>query len=162
MFTARLVGSLAACTAVVACSPRHAPPGLQSPGATLLGRWEYMAPARAPAGAPTLGAGILVTLEFDSATGRVAYGRVTRWLSGDVTISPDAFGPVKGTVADGEIELLIPLTRPGASPITVLTSRTAADTLAIRQAQRGNESGPFASGPGALFVRTRRAATAKP
>ncbi len=145
---------------------RAAPPAAQAsgsrPAAQLLGRWAYVAPPRPiPSGRPTLNAGLQVTLELDSAAGRTAHGRVGRWFAGDMGVRPTAFGSVTAEVGDsGRVTITIPPARVAALAITVVASRRGSDTLAIIHSRRGNDAGPFAEGPGALFV--RRAATATP
>src|SRR5712692_1080773 len=125
-------GLLAACHAGPAPPARETTRFLAPPAAVLLGRWEYVPPARLAAPLPpTLGMGLQVMLELDSAAGRTAYGRVGRWFSGDVGIRGSAFGPV-----------------------TVVASRRGGDTLVIDHARQGNDAGPFAAGPGVMFLRT--------
>ncbi len=160
----RFAPALAASCFLLACGHRQAPPPApQGRGVVMFGRWEYVAPAKPPARAPTLGAGLLVALEIDSAQGPLFYGRVARWFAGDAGTPPSAFGPVTGTVSEQWVQLAISFTRTGASQITVGARLAGADTLAIETATRGNDPGPFAQGPGAIFVRTRKGpATSKP
>lgn len=147
-------------------APRAAPRPARSPAqpsaAALLGRWEYVAPRSRPPARPSLGAGLQVSLELDSAAGPTAHGRVGRWFAGDMGVRPAAFGPVTAQLGDsGRVTITIPATRPEVAAITVLTARRGDDTLAIIHSARGNDAGPFAEGPGARFVRTG-GATAKP
>lgn len=152
-----LVGGLLA-----ACHAGPAPPAhgttrfLAPPAAVLLGRWEYVPPARLAAPLPpTLGMGLQVMLELDSAAGRTAYGRVGRWFSGDVGIRGSAFGPVTAELGDGgRVTITIPPARTDVAPITVVASRRGGDTLVIEHARQGNDAGPFAAGPGVMFLRT--------
>jgi hypothetical protein len=128
-------------------------------GASLLGRWEYVAPPRA--GPPTRRAGLLVTLELNSAAGTDFSGRVARWFAGDVGVSPAAFGAVSGRIDGATVTLAIPFASAAAPQVDVRARLIAADTLQIASSRRGNEPGPFAAG--ARFVRTRRgAARARP
>ncbi len=163
---AKAAATLAACGLALACGHRAPPPGPQSRGTAMFGRWEYVAPPlRPPARAPTLNAGLQVTLEIDSAAGPLFYGRVARWFAGDAGVSPEVFGPVTGTVGERLVQFTIAFVRAGASPIIVGASFAGADTLRIETASRGNDPGPFApgSGGGGMFVRTRRGrATSKP
>src|SRR5229473_3159566 len=142
-----LVGGLLA-----ACHAGPAPPAhgttrfLAPPAAVLLGRWEYAPPARLAAPLPpTLGTGLQVMLELDSAAGGTAYGRVGRWFSGDVGIRGSAFG---------RVTITIPPARTDVAPIRVVASRRGGDTLVIDHAGQGNDAGPFAAGPGVMFLRT--------
>ncbi len=160
-------GLLAACHA--GPTPLRPPPPargttgfLGSPAAVLLGRWEYVPAPRlsAPLG-PTLGTGLQVMLELDSAAGGTAYGRVGRWFAGDVGIHASAFRPVTAELGDGgRVTVTIPLARTDLAPITVVATQRGGDTLAIVRARQGNDPGPFAAGAGAMFLRT--AATVRP
>lgn len=162
MRTIAVLGALLATVASRGCKDSVAP-NPQGRGAAMLGRWEYVAPAKSPARAPTLGAGLLVAVEIDSAQGSLFSGRVARWFSGDVGMPPSAFGPVTGTVGEQGVQFAIPVVHAGTSQIIVTGRFTGADTLTIETATRGNDPGPFAQGPGAMFVRTRMGpATAKP
>src|SRR5229473_2552484 len=134
-----LVGGLLA-----ACHAGPAPPAhgttrfLAPPAAVLLGRWEYVPPARLAAPLPpTLGMGLQVMLELDSAAGGTAYGPVTAEL-GD----------------GGRVTITIPPARTDVAPITVVASRRGGDSLVIDHARQGNDAGPFAAGPGVMFLRT--------
>jgi hypothetical protein len=135
---------------------------LVPPAAALLGRWEYVPPARlSPPTRPTLGIGLQVMLELDSAAGGIAYGRVGRWFAGDVGIRGSAFGPVTAEMGDsGRVMMTIPPALTKLAPITVVASRRGGDTLAIVHARQGDDAGPFAAGPGAMFLRT--GATVRP
>ena len=124
-------------------------------GAALLGRWEYV--ARRP---PTRGAGLLVTLELDSAAGMDFSGRVARWFAGDMGVSPAAFGPVSGRIDGATVTITIPFASAAVARVDVQARLVAADTLQIASSRRGNGPGPFAAG--SRFARTRRrAATAR-
>lgn len=155
-------GLLAACHAGPARPARGTTRLLAPPAAVLLGRWEYVPPARVSTPLrPTLGTGLQVMLELDSAAGGTAYGRVGRWFSGDVGIRGSAFGPVTAELSDGgQVTITIPPARTNVAPITVVASRRGGDTLVIDRARQGNDAGPFAAGPGVMFLRT--AATARP
>jgi hypothetical protein len=122
---------------------------LVPPAAALLGRWEYAPPARlSPPLRPTLGIGLQVMLEFDSAAGGTAYGRVGRWFAGDVGIRASAFGPVTAELGDsGRVTITIPPARTEVAPITVVATRRGGDTLAISTARQGNDTGPLTAGP---------------
>ncbi len=149
-------GLLAACHAGPA-PPAHGTTRFLAPPATvLLGRWEYAPPARLAAPLPpTLGMGLQVMLELDSAAGGTAYGRVGRWFSGDVGIRGSAFGPVTAELGDGgRVTITIPPARTDVAPIRVVASRRGGDTLVIDHAGQGNDAGPFAAGPGVMFLRT--------
>jgi hypothetical protein len=157
-----LVGSLLA-----ACHAGPAPSRLGTPArgttrplvpaaAALLGRWEYVPPARLSLPVlPALGTGPQVTLELDSAAGGTAYGRVGRWFAGDVGIRGSAFGPVMAELGDsGRVTITIPPAHTSVAPITVVASRQGSDTLAIVDARQGRDAGPLAADPGAMFLRT--------
>jgi len=162
-----LGGVLAACHAgpapVRRGTPAREPSGLLVPPAvSLLGRWEYVPPARlSPPLRPTLGIGLQVMLELDSAAGETAFGRVGRWFAGDVGIRGSAFGPVTAQLGDsGRVTITIPPAHAQVAPITVVANRRGGDTLRIVDTHQGNDAGPLARGPGAIFLRT--AATARP
>src|SRR6266851_738638 len=48
----------------------------------------------------------------------------------------------------------VPPARADVAPITVVASRRRGDTLVIEHARQGNDAGPFAAGPGVMFLRT--------
>jgi tungstate transport system substrate-binding protein len=130
-------------------------PGAGDSTATgLLGIWQYRAPVHATA--PGLSAGLIVTIEFDSLRGPVAYGRVTQWFAGDAGVSPESFGPVTGGAEGRAVSFSIAFARPGLAPIAV-RGELRGDTLAIMATHRGEEPGPFAIGPGTEFVRVHLA-----
>jgi hypothetical protein len=155
-------GLLAACHAGPAPPARGTTRFFVPPAASLLGRWEYVPPARLAAPSrPTLGIGLQVMLELDSAAGGTAYGRVGRWFAGDVGIPGSAFGPVTAELGDsGRVTITIPHAHATVAPLTVVTTRRGIDTLDIVDARQGNDAGPITAGPGAIFLRT--AATARP
>ena len=102
------------CLALAACGGEPTAPRSPAPAAVLLGRWDY-ARAAARRGSPSLNAGLHVTLAIDYVADADFGGRVERWFSGDVGVSPDVFGPVVGTMETREqLTLTIPLARPGA------------------------------------------------
>jgi hypothetical protein len=142
------------------CEAPTLPRATRSPAppsaATLLGRWEYVAPRHAHVPTPpTLSAGLQVTLEVDSAAGRTAYGRVGRWFAGDMGLPPTAFAGITAVLDDSaRLIVTIPAARAGVPGFTIVASQLGSDTLQIIHALRGNDAGPFAEGPGALFVRT--------
>src|SRR5439155_386864 len=118
-------------------------------GATLLlGTWEYVAPRRAVPARPSLGAGLRVSLQFDSTAHDTAFGRVVRWFAGDVGKPPATFGTVTGVVTgDGVVSIAIPSAMAGVAPITLTATVAGRDTLTITTAS-------FAQGPAALLVRS--------
>src|SRR5260370_2491741 len=149
-------GLLAACHAGPA-RPAHGTTRFLAPPATvLLGRWEYVPPARLAARLPpTLGMGLQVMLELDSAAGGTAYGRVGRWFSGDVGIRGSAFGPVTAELGDGgRVTITIPPARTEVAPITVVASRRGGATLVLDHARQCNDAEPFAAGPRAQLPST--------
>jgi hypothetical protein len=128
-----------------------APGAADEPGAALLGRWEYVAPPRPAPARPALHGGVRVALEFDSAAGTRAFGRVTLWFAGDLGLGPGMFDVVDGAVApDGAAHLTIPFARSTSAPLTV-EGMLAGDTLRITASRQGVDEGPLA--PTAVFVR---------
>src|SRR5260370_2748457 len=129
---------------------------LARPAPVLVGRWQNAPPARLAAPLPpTLGMGLQVMLELDSAAGGTAYGRVGRWFSGDVGIRGSAFGPVTAELGDGgPVTITIPPARTDVAPLTVVASHPGRPTLVLDHARQGNDAGPFAAGPRASFLPT--------
>lgn len=135
--------------------PEHTafPAPAREPADVLLGRWEYVAPATRPRHHPALGAGFRVAVQFDSAAGNQAFGRVVTWFAGDVGLAPTMFGRVEGEVSqDGNTRMSIPFAR-AEGPAMTISGRLAGDTLAITDARQGDEPGPFSTAAGAAFVR---------
>ena len=131
------------------------PPEPVQRATALLGTWDYVAPRRVPT-RPTLGAGLRVSLQFDSAAHDTAFGRVARWFAGDVGKPPADFGMVTGVVArDGAVTITIPSAGAAVAPMTLTATLAGRDTLTITTAS-------FAPGPAALLVRSARPATGKP
>lgn len=138
-------------------TPPQAPRSPAPPSAAaLLGRWEYVAPPRLhPPLPPTLGAGLQVMLELDSAAGRTARGRVGRWFAGDMGVPATTFARITAVLGDsGWVTITIPAGRAKIPGFTILARQRGSDTLQIIRAMRGNDAGPFAEGPAAIFVRT--------
>ena len=147
----------AVCATALAWQGCHASHPDPVQGTTLLlGRWEYVAPRRAVPARPSLGAGLRVSLQFDSTAHDTAFGRVVRWFAGDVGKPPATFGTVTGVVTgDGVVSITIPSATAGVAPMTLTATVAGRDTLTITTAS-------FAQGPGALLVRSVGPPTAKP
>lgn len=143
-----LVRRLTWALAIAACDAEAIAPA--SPAAVMLGRWQYAAPAMGGDG-PSLNAGLQVTLAIDAVDDADFRGRVERWFSGDVGISPDAFGSIAGTMVTGqEVVLTIPYARAGAPSLRIV-GVVANDVLKVSECWMGEEPGPLAVG--AEFVR---------
>lgn len=122
-----------------------------APAAAMVGEWTHTSAPRARE-SPSLNAGLTVTIVIDSADGAHFRGRVTLWFAGDVGLSPEAFGPVAGSVdGEGGVTLVIPSAASGGPPLTVLAT-IAPSALTVLESRLGGEPGPFP--PGARFERT--------
>lgn len=134
--------------ALAACDAQA--PAPSSPAAVMLGRWQYAAPPMGGEG-PSLNAGLQVTLAIDAVDNADFRGRVERWFSGDVGISPDVFGSIAGTMVTGQdVILTIPFARSGAPSLRIVGA-VANDVLTVSECWMGEELGPFRVG--AQFVR---------
>lgn len=119
--------------------------------AAMLGTWSY-ASAPVPREEPSLNAGLHVTIAIDSVDGSQFRGRVTLWFAGDVGLSPEAFGPVAGSVdGDTRVTLVIPSAAAGGPTLTMLAT-LAPNILTVLESRLGGEPGPFPVG--ARFERT--------
>jgi hypothetical protein len=129
------------------CGAPTAPP----PAATMLGAWNYNSGLGVDR--PSLNAGLHVTLTVDSVAGMACFGRVTRWLAGDVGIGPGAFGPLTGSVdVLGAVNLRIPWAGPDLPALTVIGVLDG-DLLTVSESWFGTAPGPFPAG--SLFERAR-------
>ncbi len=138
--------------ASLAC--HHHQPAPQSPAAALLGTWQYHGAPRADTTRPTLNAGLQFALTFDSATGRTAFGHVSRWFAGDVGALPGTFGLVVATMdTTGMVTLVVPYARGGAPPMR-FAAELVGDTLAMVHAGYV-DTGALQTTAGAKFIRAR-------
>jgi hypothetical protein len=120
-------------------------PAPPPPAAVMLGEWSYVSPA-VVCDAPSLNAGLHVTIAIDSLDGMRFWGRVVLWFAGDVGISPGRFAPVTGSVdRSGGVRVLIAFADPGASSVTIV-GVLAGDTLTVSESWLGAEAGPFPTG----------------
>ena len=129
--------------ALAACRTEATAPAAVA--AVMLGRWQYATPATSRDG-PSLNAGLQVTLAIDSVDNADFRGRVERWFSGDVGISPDVFGSIAGTmVTSQQVVLTIPLARAGAPTLKIVGVVTN-DVLTVSECWMAEQPGPFAVG----------------
>lgn len=115
------------------------------PAAVMLGAWSY-AGESVVADPHSLNAGLHVDIAIESADGGEFAGRVTRWLDGDVGVTPDAFRPLTGSVdGAGGVTLNIAWTAPGAPALTIVGALHG-DALTVCESWAGAGPGPFPSG----------------
>lgn len=111
----------------------------------MLGAWSRRNTA-VDSGAPSLNAGLLVTIVIDSANGMRFAGHVGRWFAGDVGIPPGVFGPVTGRVdGQGGVTIVIAYAAPDNPPLTISGS-VGADVVTVRESSVGAQPGPFPAG----------------
>ncbi len=124
-----------------ACGGPTAPP----PAATMLGEWSYSSAPDAR-DRPSLGAGLLVTIAVDSVDMMHFRGRITRWFAGDVSVSPDVFGPVTGSMdGNDRVTVVIPRSAPGG-PMLVIVAVLSGDVLTVLESRSDAAPGPFPAG----------------
>jgi hypothetical protein len=141
--TLRFTSLIAVVVFLSACTSPIAAPN--SPAAVMLGEWSYAAPNRTGE-SPTLNTGLHVVVTIDSLEGMRFWGRVTLWFSGDVGISPSAFGRVSGRIDEhNSVTLEIPRQPPGQAAVMV-AGELAGDVLTVHDCYSGGDAGPFASG----------------
>ena len=134
---------LAFVAAALCCRVATAPAA--PPAAVMLGEWSHRN-AVADSGAPSLGAGLLVTSVVDSVDSTWFRGHVGRWFSGDVGVSPAVFGPVTGSVTErGSVTIVIAYAAPDTPALTIWGS-VAADVVTVRESSAGTQPGPFRAG----------------
>jgi hypothetical protein len=93
-----------------------------------------------------LNTGVHVLISIDSVEATCFWGRVTLWFSGDVGISPSAFGRVAGRIDEHNgVTLEIPRRSPGQVTVTVM-AELVGDVLTVHDCYSGVDSGPFAIG----------------
>ncbi len=116
-----------------------------APSAVMLGEWSYAAPNRI-VDPPVLNTGLHVSVRVDSVEGMLFGGRVTLWFTGDVGISPSAFGRIAGRIDEHNgVTLEIPRASPSQVAVIVV-GELGGDVLTVHDCYSGADAGPFASG----------------
>jgi len=115
--------------------------------AQMVGEWTHARPPSASPQAPSLNAGIFVSIAIDSARGMQFWGRVTRWIVGDVGLSANRFGLVTGTL-DAAYGVVLQI-EPGSSPIAAtfrIEGELRGDLLVVSSSWTDAAPGPFPVG----------------
>ncbi len=129
------VALLAGCAAGASRSPAAGDPTGASP--VIDGHWQYR--AAVPAGRTALELDLWQPAGGDSITGRVTY-----WMSGDMGLPADRFGPLAGAIQGPQVWFAIPL--PVPAPPLRFDGTLQGDTLLITGSSQGGDPGPFPAG----------------
>jgi hypothetical protein len=131
---------------LIGCVETSGPPS-QDLAAMMLGEWSYSRPASSTPQTPVLTAGFFVSIVVDSARGMRFWGRVSRWLVGDVGLPANRFGSVSGSL-DSAYRIVLQIAPGSAREATGyrVEGEVREDQLIVRASWAGAMPGPFPAG----------------